>query len=102
MFFIQNETFSINVLYLKYNYSHISYKWSKNLKSVGYCFYEKIENGFLKMSNTKQETSLILGDIKFEKGYEIYVLRICAILYPLLFSLMNQLIGKVGILEDSE
>lgn len=54
------------------------------------------------MSNTKQETSLILGDIKFEKGYEIYVLRICAILYPLLFSLMNQLIGKVGILEDSE
>lgn len=54
------------------------------------------------MSNTKQETNLILGDIKFGKGNEIYVLRICATVYPLLFSLMNQLIGKVGILEEKE
>lgn len=37
------------------------------------------------MPNYKQEIKLIVGGIKFREGYEIQVVRISAILYPLLF-----------------
>lgn len=43
----------------------------------------------LKNVQYKQKTNLILGGVKFRKGYEIYVVWISDVLYALLFSLIN-------------
>lgn len=46
---------------------------------------KKIKNGFKSIPSCKEEIKLILGGIKFRKGYGIYVVRISAILYLLIF-----------------